>query len=156
LEELDQESTEGLTLRQLTELHMYDPTCSSCHKVLDPIGFGLENFDAIGRWRDQYKAGGAIDAAGEFPSGATFATPSDMKKLIASREADLARNLTERLLAYALCRPLEGYDVIVVDQLMEKIARDDYRIQTLITEVVTSYPFTQRRIKDLTDTSETP
>jgi hypothetical protein len=148
LEEQDQESVAGLTLRQRTELHQTDPTCANCHKVLDPIGFGLENFDAIGRWREEDDAGGAIDAAGELPGGEAFATPKELKNLIAKREADLARNLTERLMGYALCRQLEGYDEIVVDQLMEKIAKDNYRMQTLITEIVTSYLFTQRRIKD--------
>ena len=148
LAEQDQESVEGLTLRQRTELHEADPTCANCHKVLDPIGFGLENFDAIGRWREEDDAGGAIDAAGELPGGEAFATPKELKNLIAKREADLARNLTERLMGYALCRQLEGYDEIVVDQLMEKIAKDNYRMQTLITEIVTSYLFTQRRIKD--------
>ena len=67
--------------------------------------------------------------------------------VIAARQADLARNLTEKLLAYALCRPLEGYDEIVVDRLMDTIAKDGYRMQALITEIVTSYPFTQRRIQ---------
>jgi mono/diheme cytochrome c family protein len=148
LEEQDQKSVEGLTLRQRTELHQTDPTCANCHKVLDPIGFGLENFDAIGRWREEDEAGGAIDAAGELPGGEAFTSPKELKKLIAKNEAKLARNLTERLMAYALCRQLEGYDEIVLDQVMERIAKDNYRVQTLITEIVTSYLFTQRRIKD--------
>lgn len=137
----------NLTLRERTELHRKDPTCANCHQVLDPIGFGLENFDAIGRWRAADDNGGAIDAAGELPGGRSFSSPRELKRIIADRRGDLARNLTERLLAYALCRPLEGYDEIVVDRLMETIAADDYRMQTLITEVVTSYPFTQRRIQ---------
>jgi hypothetical protein len=148
LKEQDGNSIEGLTLRQRTELHQTDPVCANCHKALDPIGFGLENFDAIGRWREQDDAGGAIDSAGMLPSGETFSNPRELMRLIAKREAKLARNLTERLMAYALCRQLEGYDEIVVDQLMEKIAKDDYRMQTIITEIVTSYLFTQRRVKD--------
>ncbi len=136
-----------LTLRQRTELHRTDAACANCHRILDPIGFGLENFDAIGRWRDTDDSGGAIDAAGELPGGKRFSSPKELKGIIASREADLARNLTEKLLAYALCRQLEGYDEIVVDRLMETIAKDGYRMQTLILEIVTSYPFTQRRIQ---------
>jgi hypothetical protein len=136
-----------LTLRQRTELHRTDPTCANCHRILDPIGFGLENFDAIGRWRDAEEMGGAIDATGELPGGKRFSSPRELKGIIAARQSDLARNLTERLLAYALCRPLEGYDEIVVDRLMDTIAKDGYRMQTLITEIVTSYPFTQRRIQ---------
>ena len=146
LEKQDQKTVENLTLRQRTELHQSKATCANCHKILDPIGFGLENFDAIGRWRDQDDTGGAIDAAGELPGGKKFTTPGELKAIIAARKDELARNLTEKLLAYALCRPLEGYDEIVVDHLMETIASDGYRMQTLISEIVTSYPFTQRRV----------
>ena len=107
----------------------------------------MENFDAIGRWRDKDDSGGAIDAAGELPGGKRFTTPKELKAIIGARKDDLSRNLTEKLLAYALCRQLEGYDEIVVDHLMDTIAKDGYRMQTLITEIVTSYPFTQRRIQ---------
>jgi hypothetical protein len=148
LEKQDQQTVEHLTLRQRTELHRSDPVCANCHKVLDPIGFGLENFDAIGRWRDQDDTGGPIDAAGELPGGKRFTSPKELKAIIAARRDDLARNLTQKLLAYALCRQLEGYDEIVVDHLLETIAKDGYRMQTLISEIVTSYPFTNRRIKD--------
>jgi hypothetical protein len=150
LEKQDQKAVEDLTLRQRTELHRKDPVCANCHKILDPIGFGLENFDAIGRWRDRDDSGGPIEAAGELPGGKHFSSPRELKAIIAGRERDLARNLTEKLLAYALCRPLEGYDEIVVDRLMDSIAADDYRMQTLVTEIVTSYPFTHRRIQEQT------
>jgi mono/diheme cytochrome c family protein len=148
LEKQEQNTIANLTLRQRTELHRKDPVCANCHKVLDPIGFGLENFDAIGRWRDRDDAGGAIDAAGELPGGRHFTSPKELKTIIAARKDDLARNVTEKLLAYALCRQLEGYDEIVVDHLMETIVKDDYRMRTLITEIVTSYPFTHRRIQE--------
>jgi hypothetical protein len=146
LEKQDKKKVANLTLRQRTELHVTNPSCANCHKILDPIGFGLENFDAIGRWRVQDDTGGPIDAAGELPGGKRFTSPKELKAIIAARKDDLAHNLTEKLLAYALCRSLEGYDEIVVDHLMETIARDDYRIQTLISEIVTSYPFTQRSL----------
>ena len=146
LEKQDQKKVANLTLRQRTELHRTNPVCANCHKILDPIGFGLENFDAIGRWRDQDDAGGAIDAVGELPGGKHFSSPKELKSILAARKDDVARNLTERLLAYALCRQLDGYDELVVDQLMKTIAQDGYRMQTLITEIVTSYPFTNRRI----------
>jgi mono/diheme cytochrome c family protein len=146
LDEQDHKQVANMTLRQRTELHRANAVCNNCHKILDPIGFGLENFDAIGRWRNQDDSGGAIEAAGELPGGKHFTTPRELKSLIATRKADLGRNLTERLLAYALCRQLEGYDEIVVDHLMDTIAKDGYRMQTVITEIVMSYPFTQRRI----------
>ncbi len=147
LEKQDQKKVANLTLRQRTELHRTNAVCNNCHKILDPIGFGLENFDAIGRWRDQDDTGGKIDAAGELPGGKRFSSPKELKAIIAARKDDLARNLTEKLLAYALCRKLEGYDEIVVDRLMEAIAKDGYRMQTLIAEIITSYPFTNRRIQ---------
>jgi len=148
LEKQNPQVVANLTLRQRTELHQTDATCANCHKVLDPIGFGLENFDAIGRWREQDDTGGPIDAAGELPGGKHFTSPKELKAIIAAREGDLARNLTEKFLAYALGRQLEGYDEIVVDHLMETIESDDYRIQTIIAEIATSYPFTFHRIQE--------
>jgi hypothetical protein len=148
LEKQDQKKVANLTLRQRTELHRTNAVCNNCHKILDPIGFGLENFDAIGRWRDQDDTGGKIDAAGELPGGKRFSSPKELKAIIAARKDDLARNLTEKLLAYALCRKLEGYDEIVVDRLMSTITQDSYKMQTLVTEIVTSYPFLNRRVME--------
>ncbi len=148
--ELDEEEhpdEPGLTLRERTQRHTSDPTCATCHRVLDPIGFGLENFDAIGRWRERNQAGATIDSTGELPSGETFSSPAEFKRLLVMREAQLARNLTERFMAYALGRPLEGYDEVVIDQLMKRIAREDYRVQTILTEVITSYLFTHRTVE---------
>ncbi len=148
LEKQDKQQVANLTLRQRTELHRTNAVCANCHKILDPIGFGLENYDAIGRWRKQDDTGGEINAAGELPGGKHFSSPKELKAIIAARKQDLARNLTEKLLAYALCRQLVGYDEIVVDHLMERIAKDDYRIQSVIAEVVTSYPFMNRRLQE--------
>ncbi len=147
LEKQDPKKVASLTLRQRTELHRKNPACANCHKLLDPIGFGLENFDAIGRWRDKDDCGGPIDAAGELPGGKRFGSPKELKAYVAGRKADLARNLTEKMLAYALCRRLEGYDEIVVDRIVESLAADDYRMQSLIAAVVTSYPFLHRQIQ---------
>lgn len=148
LDKQDKQAVAHLTLRQRTELHRKDPVCASCHRVFDPIGFGLENFDAIGRWRAQDDSGGAIDGAGELPGGKRFASPKELKMLIAARPDELVRNLTEKLLAYALCRPLEGYDEVVVDHLVKTIAQEGYGLQTLITEIVASYPFTHQRVQE--------
>jgi hypothetical protein len=147
LEKQNPKTIENLTLRQRTELHVQNPVCANCHKFLDPIGFGLENFDAIGRWRDQDDTGGPIDSSGELPGGKRFSSPKELKAIIAARKDGLARNLTERLLAYALCRPITGYDEIVVDDLMKTIAADDYRMQTLVSAIVSSYPFMNRRVR---------
>jgi hypothetical protein len=148
LDKQDPSKVASLTLRQRTELHRTNAVCANCHNILDPIGFGLENFDAIGRWRSQDDSGGPIDAAGDLPGNHHFASPRDLKSIIAARTSDIARNLTEKLLAYALCRQLEGYDEIIVDQLMATLAKDDFRMQSLVTAIVTSYPFTHRRITD--------
>ncbi|HWE02538.1 MAG TPA: DUF1592 domain-containing protein [Tepidisphaeraceae bacterium] len=146
LEKQNQKKVANLTLRQRTEMHRSNPVCANCHKVLDPIGFGLENFDAIGRWRDRDDSGGPIDATGELPGPHRFATPKELKRIIADRKDDFCHNLTDKLLGYALCRQLEGYDEVVVDQLSSAVAGDGYRMQTLVVGVVTSYPFTHRRL----------
>ena len=149
LEKQDAQKIAGLTMRQRTELHRTDPTCASCHRVLDPIGFGLENFDAIGRWRDRDDGGGAIDAAGELPGNLKFAAPAELKRIIAGRGGDVARNLAARLLAYALGRGLDGYDEIIVDRIVRSTAADGYKFQSLVVAVTTSYPFTHRRLREL-------
>lgn len=148
LEEQDQQLTATLTLRERTELHRTNPVCANCHKLLDPIGFSLENFDAIGQWRRRDDNGEPIDSSGELPDGKVLSGPRELKRLVAGRAEELGRNLVERLLGYALGRSLEGYDEIVVDDLVREIAADGYRMRTLVTAVVTSYPFTHRRIRE--------
>ncbi len=154
LEKQDKRKIANLSLRQRTELHRTNAVCANCHKILDPIGFGLENFDAIGRWRDADENGTAIDATGELPGRKAFSSPKELKTIIAGRVDDLSRNLAEKLLAYALCRQLEGYDDVVLDGMTEQIAKDGYRMQTLITQVVTSYPFRHRRVRELEGASK--
>jgi mono/diheme cytochrome c family protein len=149
LDKQDKRKVANLSLRQRTELHRTNAVCANCHKILDPIGFGLENFDAIGRWREVDENGAAIDAHGELPGQNKFSSPSELKKIIVTRADDLSRNLAQKLLAYALCRQLEGYDEIVLDDISDTVTKDGYRIQTLITKVITSYPFTHRRVGEL-------
>lgn len=146
LDSQNKQKVEHLTLRQRMELHRSNPVCANCHSVLDPIGFGLENFDAIGRWRDKDDSGGAIDATGELPGGHRFTTPRELKQIISGRTDEFCRNLTAKFLAYALCRQLAGYDEVVADQIANKVASDGYRMQTLVVAVVTSYPFTHSRL----------
>jgi hypothetical protein len=152
LDQQDPAAVASLTLRQRTELHRTNPVCANCHQILDPIGFGLEKFDAIGRWRDRDTNGQAIDSSGELPSGEgsgakRFSGPADLKAIIAERNRDVARNLVGKMLAYALGRKLEGYDEIVVDDLMDDLAGDGYRMRAIINGVVSSYPFMYRRIE---------
>jgi len=144
--ELPRDKTAG-TLRERLEKHRADPGCASCHKQMDPIGFGLENFDALGRWRTS-EDGRAIDASGVLPGGARFSGPAELKKvLLATRQDAFVRNLAERLLTYALGRGLEPYDEPAVDGITRALAANGYRASVLIGEVVRSYPFQHRRAR---------
>jgi hypothetical protein len=97
-----------LNLRQRTERHRSDPACAGCHRVLDPIGFGLENFDPLGRWREKDDTGVAVDPVGELPGNITFRTPKDLKRIIAGRADDFCHTLVTKFLAYTLCHHLEA------------------------------------------------
>jgi hypothetical protein len=145
LEKQDTAENAALNLRSRTERHRADPACAGCHRILDPIGFGLENFDAIGRWRERDDTGAAVDAGGELPGGRTFATPRELKRLIAENKDAFCHALVSKLLAYALCRHLEGYDEVVVDDISAAIAKGGYHFQALVVAVSTSYPMLNRR-----------
>jgi hypothetical protein len=134
-----------LTAREQMEQHRVNPTCSACHSRMDPIGFALENYDAIGKWRAK-DAGSPIDATGKFPDGTQFEGPAGLKKLLLSRyREDFASTVTEKLLTYALGRGLEYYDKPAVRSITKKAAANDYRMSTLITAIVESTPFQMRR-----------
>jgi hypothetical protein len=134
-----------LTLRQRVERHRADPSCASCHARMDPIGFGLENFDAIGRWRDTDE-GAPVDSAGVLVSGESFNGPAELKRVIATAKRDpFVRHLTEKLLAYALGRGIEYYDEAAVTRVTDALATSDYRSGVLVAEIVKSFPFRYRR-----------
>ena len=128
------------SLREKLELHRADPTCNSCHSVMDPLGFGLENYDVLGRWREQAD-GIPIDARGELPDGSTFDGPEQLKELLKERKTQFMRNLTRKMLGFALARQLNNEDACVVESIVEKLAEDDDRAQTLVFEIVNSVPF---------------
>ena len=136
------------SLREQMELHRSDPNCASCHRVMDAIGFGLENFDAIGRWREQ-DGEHPIDSVGELPTGETFHGPAELIDILGSRKDEFTRCLTEKLLTYALGRGLEYYDRCAVDRIVSVTAADEYRFKTLVKAIATSRPFLLR-------TGETP
>ena len=145
LDKQDVPENAKLTLRQRTERHREDPACVSCHRVMDPIGFGLENFDAVGRWRDRDDTGGPVDAVGELPGKQKFTSPSELKKILMRRKDEFLRTFAGKLLAFALGRKLVGYDEVVVEDLVEQMAKDDYKLDALIIRIVTSYPFLNRQ-----------
>lgn len=128
------------TLRQKLELHRADPTCASCHSLMDPLGFGLENYDVLGRWRTTVD-GAPIDASGVLPGGVTFDGPEELKRLLMERKDQFVRNLTAKTLGYALGRGLTNEDRCVVEQIVVRLREDDYRAQTLIKEIAKSVPF---------------
>ena len=134
----------GLTFRQRLEEHRKKPQCAGCHSRLDPLGFGLENFDAIGRWRTKIGAE-PVDATGLMSSGETFTGPAELKQLLLARKDDFARNVTERMLAYALGRGVEFHDMPSIAAITDKLKNKGYRSSTLVTEIVKSYPFQFRR-----------
>ncbi len=132
------------TLRQRMEQHRSNPNCAGCHSRLDPPGFGLENYDAVGAWRDKEGAH-AIDASGKLPSGEAFRGPAELKAILKSHKREFTRCLTEKLLIYALGRGLEDYDAGTVDRIAAAVAADDYRFNRLVLEIVKSDPFLKRR-----------
>jgi hypothetical protein len=131
------------TLRQRMEQHRKDPMCASCHARMDPIGFGMENFDAIGRWRT-LDGGLPIDASGELPGGQKFNGPAELISILKSKQSQFVRCLTEKMLTYALGRGLESYDHCNVDRMAQNIAAHGYHFTALIAEVVKSDPFRKR------------
>jgi hypothetical protein len=143
----DDQSTEGLSFREMLEVHRTKASCAGCHEKIDPLGFGLENFDAIGRWRTQDANGGPIDSRATLPGDITFSTPKELKDLLLSSDELFLRNLSRKMLAYALGRPLEYYDEPVVTDLVAKLRADDLKMQTLILSVIDSHPFQHRSAK---------
>jgi hypothetical protein len=132
------------TLRQRMEQHRADPSCASCHSRMDPIGFGLENYDAIGMWR-KLDDGNPIDASGALPGGKAFTGPGELRLALKGKAPQFTRNLSERLLTYALGRGIESSDRCNLDEIAANVAKRNYRFSALVSEIVTSEPFRYRR-----------
>ena len=128
------------SLREQLEAHRQNPTCASCHSRMDPLGFGLENFDAIGAWRTQ-DGKFPIDATGVLPDGRSFKGPEELKAILKAQRDAFAQGLTEKLLTYALGRGVENYDKPAVKQIVGRLAADDYRFSRLVIEIAGSLPF---------------
>jgi hypothetical protein len=131
------------TIRERLAQHRRDPACASCHSRIDPLGFGLENYDVLGRWRTQ-DAGLPVDTKGELPDGARFDGPAGLKRVLMDRKDVIIRNLTSKMLGYALGRGLTLEDSCTVDHIVAKLKENDYTAQTLIREIVLSVPFRYR------------
>jgi hypothetical protein len=138
------ENDRRLSMRERTERHRRNPVCAGCHVRMDPLGFALENFDPIGRWRSVDEAGAPIDASGAFPDGTQFRGLAGLRTLVLSRREEFARNVTDKLLTYALGRAVEYYDVPTIRAIVRQAASHDYRWSSLILGIVRSSPFQMR------------
>jgi hypothetical protein len=135
-----------MTGRQQLEAHRKNPTCSSCHRRMDPLGFGLENFDAIGAWRTE-DGKFPIDATGRLPDGREFEGPDQLREILKGDREAFTRTIASKLMTYALGRGLERYDRHAVKTIAAKVAAKDYRFSSLVMEIVSSRPFQMRRGK---------
>lgn len=134
------------TLRERMEQHRTNPSCASCHQRMDPLGFGLENFNAIGAFREN-ENGKPIDPSGDLPGGDKFKGPADLRKILLAKSELFARCFTEKMLTYATGRGMERADNCVVDAIVEKTKKDGYKMQDVIAEIVKSEPFQKRKAK---------
>ena len=138
--ELEKKQASG-TLREKMEQHRQNPACSACHQMMDPLGFALENFDAVGRWRER-EGGHDVDASGELPDGTQFHGVEELRALLSGRRGnDFVRCLSEKMLIYATGRGTEYYDQCALDELVEFVAKNENRFAYLIAGVILSDPF---------------
>ena len=143
-----QQAADAASLRERMEMHRAKPECASCHQQMDPLGFALENYDAVGRWRSK-DGEFPIDPSGELIGGRKFADVTELKQLLGSY--GIARNSRgvsiENMLTYGLGRGLEAYDYCTVEDIRQQLAADDYRIQNIIFGIVESKAFQYRGVQ---------
>ena len=140
------------SMREQLELHRKDPTCAACHRRMDPLGFGLENFDAVGAWRTM-DGKFPIDATGTLPDGRTFKGPQELRSILRADHQAFEHCLTAKLLTYALGRGLERYDKRTVSGIVSRLPAHEYRFSGLILEIVNSLPFQSRRAANTASTT---
>ena len=133
----------GLPIRERLAAHRENPACASCHNIMDPVGFSLENYDAIGQWRDS-EDGRPVDSSGGLPDGSTFADISGLEKGLLENPEPFVRTLCEKLLVFALGRGVETHDAPAIRRILREAKENHYRLSDLITGIVKSVPFTMR------------
>jgi len=138
-----------LPMREQMAAHRKNPVCAGCHSQMDQLGFALENFDAIGEWRNIYPSGTRVDASGQLPDGSKFDGPVELRKVLREHSEQFVTTVTERLLTYALGRGLEAYDAPALRAIKRGSAPDNYRFASLIQQIVTSVPFTEKVSLDM-------
>ena len=148
------ENGQILSVRQQMERHRANPACSVCHARMDPLGFALENFDAIGQWRTSSGADNTpVDSSGVLPDGTKFNGPADLRKILLKHPQDFATTVVEKLLTYALGRGVEYYDEPAVRRILRESAPGNYRWSSLILGVVQSAPFQMRMSREAAATA---
>ncbi|HXJ41620.1 MAG TPA: DUF1588 domain-containing protein, partial [Bryobacteraceae bacterium] len=133
----------NMTMRERVAQHRSDPACASCHNLMDPVGFALEKYDAIGRWRTT-DDGVPVDASGSLPDGVRFDGATGLQRALLARPDLFVSTLTEKLLTYASGRGLEYYDAPAIREVVREAGRNDYRFSSLIIGIVKSPPFQMR------------
>jgi hypothetical protein len=136
---------EAASVRERLELHRRNPACASCHSRMDPLGFALERYDAVGRWRTDGDEGTHIDTAASLPDGTTFDGPAELRQLLVSRQDEVANTVATKLLTYALGRGIEFYDKPALRAIVREAAAQDYRWSSIIVAIAQSVPFQMRR-----------
>ncbi len=145
LQENDDPDATPLSVRERLEAHRVNPVCASCHSTMDPLGFALENFDAIGKWRTTSEAGMPIDASGTLLDGTTIESPKTLRQALIRNPENFVTTVTEKLLTYGLGRGVEHYDAPAIRQIVRGAATHDYRWSSLIVGITKSTPFQMRR-----------
>jgi hypothetical protein len=134
----------AVSMRERMAQHRADPACAGCHALMDPIGFAMENYDAIGRWRT-HESGTPIDSAGGLPDGSKFEGVAGLQKALLSRPEAFVGTMTEKLMTYSLGRGVEFYDEPAIRKVVRESGAQDYRFSSLILGIVNSTPFQMRR-----------
>jgi hypothetical protein len=142
--EATQKAQPNASLREQLEIHRKDPGCASCHRTMDALGFGFENFNAVGIWREK-DGQHAVDPSGVLPSGDKFSGPTELIQVLKVRKKQFSRCLSEKMLTYALGRGLEYYDRCAIDEILDRLDRKQYRFSQLVMGIVNSRPFLKRR-----------
>jgi len=132
-------------MREAMAQHRANPVCAGCHARMDPIGFALDNFDAVGRYRTISESGAPIDPSGTFPDGTTFEGVDGLRKVLLSRPEEFVLTMSGQLMTYSLGRSLEHYDAPILRAIVREARGNDYRFSSLVNGIVTSLPFQMRR-----------
>ncbi len=135
------------TFRELMAQHAQQATCAACHKKMDPLGYALDSYDAVGRWRED-QGGRPLDVSGELPTGEKITGPDGLKKVVRDRQEQFIRNLSEQMLTYALGREVGQHDECTLREMADALKKNEYRFSALVLGIVKSYPFQNRRGSD--------